>query len=276
MAPSQRYVFPLGVQLAMPSRLDDPDFLALLDMLTRLGFHGIELNIVDFDSLPPEAYLEPLAKRGLRLLMIATGACAKKMNLSLSSPDQLVRERTVREMEKCLALASELGAGVICGFIKGMAGQDRGQALEYLRESLTRLDPIARQLRTPILVEATNHYEATLANTLLGTAKILGNFDNPYFHILPDTYHMNIEEASPLAALVAQAGRYVSIHISDNNRRFPGFGALDFRPILAILRELRFSGFMAIEGRAGRDVLEDLAASARHLEEVSRQLPAED
>ena len=182
----------------------------------------------------------------------------------------------MREMEKCLAFASKSGAGVICGFIKGAAGEDRGRAREYLRESLTGLDPLVRRLRTPILIEATNHYEAALANTLIGTAKILGDFDNPYFHILPDTYHMNIEEASPLAALVAQAGRYVSIHVSDNNRRFPGFGALDFRPTLAILRELRFSGFMAIEGRAGRDILEDVAASARYLEEASRRLLTED
>ncbi|MDR2391708.1 MAG: sugar phosphate isomerase/epimerase [Planctomycetota bacterium] len=276
MALSRRYAFPLAAQLAMPPRLDDPGFLTLLDTLERLGFCGIELNIVDFDSLPPEAYLDPLAKRHLRLLMIATGACAKKKNLSLSSPDQLVREQTLREMEKCLALASRLEAGAICGFIKGMAGQDRGQALKNFRESLARLDSIVRRFQTPILIEATNHYEATLANTLAETAKILDGFDNPHFHILPDTYHMNIEEASPLAALVAQEGRYVSIHVSDNNRRFPGFGALDFRTALAILEKLRFPGFMAIEGRAGQDILEDLAISAKHLEEASRPLLFED
>ncbi|MDR1519524.1 MAG: sugar phosphate isomerase/epimerase [Planctomycetota bacterium] len=268
----QRYAFPLCLQIAPPASPGDAGFAALLDILERLGFHGVEVNLTDFDRFPPEAWLEPLSRRGLKFTMIATGACANLKGLSLSSPDPAIREKTLREMEKCLSFASRLGAGIICGFIKGPAGLERGAALGRLRDSLSRLDPLARQYRTPLLLEATNHYEASLALTLDEAAEIIGVFGNPDFRVLPDTYHMNIEEAAPLAALTRHAGKCVSVHVSDNNRLFPGLGALDFYRVLATLRAAGFSGTMAIEGRNRGRLADEIEFSAKHLEGASSRL----
>ncbi len=266
------YAFPLGIQLAMPASLDDPSFIALLECLGRRGFHGIEMNVIDFDRYKPGDYLDLLRRHGLEFCYIATGAYAKRNGLSLIAEDRAVRDRTVAELEKILRFAAGLGAGAICGFIKGPAGGDPARSPANMRESLSRLDPLVRELKVPLLLEATNHYEATVANSLAQAAALIRPFDNPYYRILPDTYHMNIEEAAPFHAFATHLGQFRSFHVSDNNRLFPGLGAIDFFPILAGLKGLGFDGFMAIEGNTRGDLLTDLEFSADYLENVSRRV----
>jgi sugar phosphate isomerase/epimerase len=82
---------------------------------------------------------------------------------------------------------------------------------------------------------------------------------------------MNIEEAQgPVAALKKWADYYPSIHVSDNNRLFPGLGAIDFATILGALKKMGFEGTMAIEGNLQRSFAEDIRTSAQFLS----QLPA--
>src|SRR5919112_5432511 len=64
-----------------------------------------------------------------------------------------------------------------------------------------------------------------------------------------DTYHMNIEEADPLAALRADAARIGHVQLSDSNRLEPGAGHLDWTALLACLDEIGYAGWLAFECR---------------------------
>jgi sugar phosphate isomerase/epimerase len=79
---------------------------------------------------------------------------------------------------------------------------------------------------------------------------------------------MNIEESSFEAALMQALPWIISVHLSDNNRYFPGFGAIDFGEICAFLSQIGFSGGLAIEGEVKSDVVSDLTASVAYLESV--------
>ena len=83
---------------------------------------------------------------------------------------------------------------------------------------------------------------------------------------------MNIEERSLSAALVKYRHLYDNVHISDNNRRFPGFGAIDFYQILSLLKALDYRGFISIEGNAARSLGEDVVEACRYLEAVSSRM----
>ena len=84
--------------------------------------------------------------------------------------------------------------------------------------------------------------------------------------ILPDTFHMNIEEKDMFASLRKHWGHYSNLHISDNNRRFPGFGAIRFGDLFNFLRSIDYGGTVAIEGNAGNDLLSDIRATMEYLE----------
>jgi sugar phosphate isomerase/epimerase len=123
-----------------------------------------------------------------------------------------------------------------------------------------------------LLVEATNHYESSVANSLEDAAATIQDFRNPYLRILPDTYHMNIEERSMFGALIRFMDLYDSLHISDNNRLFPGLGGLDFLGLLRFLRDVGYAGGIAIEGNVRDSFEEDLGASMGLLRHMLLQL----
>jgi D-psicose/D-tagatose/L-ribulose 3-epimerase len=67
------------------------------------------------------------------------------------------------------------------------------------------------------------------------------------------------------SALKKWAGYHPLIHVSDNNRLFPGLGAIDFATIFGALKKMGFEGTMAIEGNLQRSFAEDIRTSAQFL-----------
>jgi sugar phosphate isomerase/epimerase len=236
-----------------------------MELLESWGFSGIELNIVRPERVEPESLIDVLSGFGLRMTMFATGATAKAEGLSLSSVDETVRLASVRRCAEFLDYASEYGAGIIVGFLKGGTGAEPARAAQLFKDSLARLDAHARAREVPLLVEATNRYESSVANTLAEAVALVQDLNNPYLRILPDTFHMNIEESNLWGALGRYQGFYDTLHLSDSNRLFPGLGALDFPSILRFLRDMGYSGGVSIEGHVRDSFERDLTASMRLL-----------
>ena len=67
---------------------------------------------------------------------------------------------------------------------------------------------------------------------------------------------------------------YQNLHISDNNRFFPGLGAIDFHAVLRLLQGLRYQGTITIEGRVRANWADDVSFSCDYLEQdvYKRQL----
>ena len=260
-----KYIFPLSIQLPPVDDIYDQPTGEKFLLLQKYGFSGVELNITDPDRTDPAELRKYLGKFGLHMTMFASGALAKKHNLSLSHTDRDLRLKAVKTCRNIIEYAAEFKAGVILGFMKGAAGGDREKAKKNFQESIGALSQDALTCKVPILIEATNHYESDIANTTEEAVTLIKEFNNPYLKVLPDTYHMNIEERSSFGTLVKYQGFYESIHISDNNRYFPGFGGLDFFSIINFLVEIGYKGAVAIEGKIKSDFQRDLEISMEYL-----------
>jgi D-psicose/D-tagatose/L-ribulose 3-epimerase len=133
-----------------------------------------------------------------------------------------------------------------------------------LEESLREIVPPAIKRRVPILIEATNRYESSVANALNEAFDVISGFDQASLvQILPDTFHMNIEEKDPFVSLRKHKGRYPNIHISDNNRFFPGYRTIRFADLFDLLRSMDYAGTVTIEGNVKEDLLSDIHAAMR-------------
>jgi D-psicose/D-tagatose/L-ribulose 3-epimerase len=244
---------------------DNQGLQALLETLRELGFWGVELNIGNISGVTLENVRRFLDRFDLKLSMLASGLMAKRDGLSLSHPDEEARRRSVARCREMIDWVAGSEAGVIVGFLKGGPAADGEEARRRFSRSLAEIIPHAEARSVAVLIEATNRYESAIANTLNQAAGFLEGYPAACAQILPDTFHMNIEEPDMLGALRAHWNRVSSIHLSDNNRFFPGFGAIDFGRFTAFLTAEGYRGRLAIEGNVFTDMQSDIRASMRRL-----------
>lgn len=267
---SKPFVFPLSIQIALTD--DDPlspVFQKQLAFLQEQGFSGVEINIQQPEKIDTKALRQCLADNGLKMTMFASGLAARTFGMSLSCTDDSLRRAYVSKCRHYIDFAQTFGAGIIFGFFKGSTGQQPDQARTAFQDAIGQLAPYAADRQVPLLIEATNRYESTLANSLDDTWELIRGFENEYLSILPDTYHMNIEEADMIASLQKHAGHYHSIHLSDNNRFFPGLGGIDFGKVIRFLKNQDYQGGVVLEAIIQDDFYSDVEASMIYLHGIT-------
>lgn len=262
----QPYSFPLALQTVLPENFQHNQvFCDQLQTLKRHGFSAVELNIADPTSVDLPELVEFLNCFDLKMTYFASGLSAKTLNLSLSTTNKNVHRNSVDFCRSTIEWLAGSGIGMIIGFLKGTADADVRQAKDQFLRSLEELAPEAERLNVPLLIECTNRYESAVANSLEDAAELLTYVSGKTIRILPDTFHMNIEESDMDSALEKYIHLYDSIHISDNNRFFPGHGAIDFSRLVQTLRRLGFNGGLAIEGNLKSELAKDLAHTMAYL-----------
>jgi sugar phosphate isomerase/epimerase len=263
----RRYRYFLALQTRLPDDYPaDEEFRRNLETLQRHGFDGVELNIRDPERIDPARLRAYLAEFGLVLSMFASGLTARTFRLSLATPDETRRKQSIARAGKFLEFAREFGAGVIAGLLKGAPDDNDADARERLAASVLELAPLADRLETPLLIEAVNRYESPAGHSLADAWDIAGRAKSRFVQILPDTFHMNIEEVNMRRALIEHRTCFTSLHLSDNTRRFPGFGAIDFGAVIATLDELKYQGGLAIEGNLHGSFTADVEVAMQRLE----------
>ena len=69
-----------------------------------------------------------------------------------------------------------------------------------------------------LLLEPVNRYETNLINTLNDGLDIIEEIGSDHLKLLPDTFHMNIEESSIEESIVRAGSSIGYIHFADSNR----------------------------------------------------------
>jgi len=260
--------FPFTLQCCYDDTSTLASFEKLLLTLSQLGFYGIELNLPNLQAMPHTVLKELLNKYGLKITYIATGAYAKLNQLSLSSADQQVRRTSVDGCKKNIDYAANINCGIIIGFLKGETVKVPQNSEGYLKQSLAEIVEYANQKNVAVLLEATNRYEACVANSVEDAVRIAQSIQKGNIKVLPDTYHMNIEESNPFETLKENISHFTNIHFSDNNRLFPGYGFIDFAAYSKKLAELGYNGTIGIEGNIKTTLLQDIEYTAEYLHKI--------
>ena len=264
-------MFPLVVQIPGIALTDENAFIERLKVLSQNKFMGIEYTPVDFEKDDTAKVKKLTEDFNLKVTRIATGALALREKLSLSESGE-TGKKTIARLKDLIDYAAEFGAEVILGFIKGPPGLNRQEAKRVFTENLAAVSELAGKKNTALVIEATNHYESSVANSVPETAEFLQAVKSPGMRILPDTYHMNIEDTNMCAMLYTYRDCYNAVHLSDNNRFFPGYGALDFKQIISTLVYAKFSGYLGLEGNVKKSFAEDMRLFRDLLSAIERSL----
>ncbi len=260
------YRYPIAVQIVLPEQYQEQeDFAMLLKKLKGQGFTGLELNMRNPADVSIDELSSFLDQFGLHMTMFASGLTAKTHGLSLSHEQHEQRERAVSLLLDMIDKLADRNIGIIVGFLKGPVSSDPVGARDRNKESLAKVAPAAEDADVQVLLEATNRYESSVANSLQDAADIIDHVGSEALKMLPDTFHMNIEERNMFDALSTYRGYYSSIHLSDNNRFLPGHGALDFEKIIRYLDETSYQGGLALEGNTLVSLEDDLVKAMGYL-----------
>jgi sugar phosphate isomerase/epimerase len=127
------------------------------------------------------------------------------------------------------------------------AGASREQAADWAADTFRRAAPALADTGVHLCLEPLSPTEADFINTIAEAQDLLARIDRPNFTLHLDVKAMSTE-ALPTPELIrlhgSQAGHF---HANDANRRGPGFGPTDFRPIFQALTASGYKGWVSVE-----------------------------
>ena len=139
---------------------------------------------------------------------------------------------------------------------------------DLLIPEIKELASHAEQIGVILLVEPLNRYETYYFNRLEQGVEVCKIVESPAVTVLPDFFHMVIEESDISASITAAAGHIGYVHISENNRGQPGCGHFDFKRAFGALKAVGYDGFLGVAceplGDPG-EALKETAMSVRRL-----------
>ena len=244
----------------------------------RLGFDAIELRGAGggrFEARLPD--LRAAAAAGVPMPTV----CVEMLHF-VGDFDEAKRADALAQLKSQLSVMAEIGGRLaMTPASYGMFStrlppfvppRSPAEDHEVLLVAFGALAAHAEAAGVVIALEPLNRYEDHMINAL-GQAKALcAQIDSPAFGIAADTYHMNIEEADPLQALV-DAGPWIRhIQLSDSNRLEPGSGHIDWAATLQAISSIAYADELAYECRLSGPVDEVLPVSVRRVRQADEPL----
>lgn len=212
-------------------------------------FSAVELFLPSADAVSIKEIKQLQAQHSLEIAAIGTGAGMVKHGLSLTDADPVVRQKALEFILALVDFGANFSAPAILGSMQGKHGGSvsKEQALTYLAEALRIIGSHAKARGVTFLYEPLNRYETNLINTVGDAAAFIHNHELDNIKILADLFHMNIEEKSLELAIAENIETIGHIHFADSNRRAIGFGHTDRMPLLLLLHQLQYQGYLSAE-----------------------------
>lgn len=215
----------------------------------RLGYDGVELALLDPQQVDRRRIRAALAEHGLGLPVISTGQVFSEGKVWFTHPEERIRRAAVERIKGLIDLAAEFGAMVNIGRVRGYIheGETHEVAEGRFLAGLAECADHAAGAGVTMILEPVNRYEINYINSVPQAVAALGKLGRPNVKVMPDTFHMNIEDVSITGSLAAASALVGYVHLADSNRWAPGQGHLDFPAIIAALRSIGYDGYVTAE-----------------------------
>jgi len=187
--------------------------------------------------------------------------------------DPAIVASTQDYLRSSIDIAAAVGSGVVAGPMYSSVGRtwrldadERARLLDRLTEALIPLAEHAAAAGVRLAIEPLNRFETSLFNTAEQALELIRRVDSPACGLLLDTFHMNIEERDPAAAIIAAGDHLAHFHACANDRGAPGDDHLDWGALVTALRKVDYTGAVCIESfTSGNEVIATAASVWRPL-----------
>ena len=216
----------------------------------NIGYEAIELHIREPRRYNVNEIRSTALDYGLSVCAVANGMEYTIGGLSLIDDNKDKREAAVERILEHADFAAALNAKLIVGIMRGNIprGADANEYRKRFSESLGRICDYTEKMGIDVVLESILRY---INNYLCGVKETMDficsqNRRGLSLHIY--THSMAIEERNLKESILYCRGRPLGyVHYSDNNRYYPGGGALDFRELTRALIEIGYKGYITVE-----------------------------
>jgi D-psicose/D-tagatose/L-ribulose 3-epimerase len=258
-----------GVNTFIWSATFDQSNFGLLPLIKEAGFDGVEVPL-----FRPQAFAASSIRQATEAHGLGCNACTVLVDgLSLISESADVRRRTRQHLADVAKVAAEAGIKIVAGPLFGPVGYLPGRRRtsdewKWAVEGFQSVGDTLAATGVIFAIEPLNRFETYFLNTASDAAALAAEIAHPNIGILFDTFHANIEEKS-IAAGYRTVGPYLKhVHTCENDRGIPGSGHVEWKEVFRALRELKYDGWLTIEGFGF--ALKDLSAAAAIWRDIER------
>jgi D-psicose/D-tagatose/L-ribulose 3-epimerase len=232
------------------SPLSDADLERLVPLVVGWGFDVIELPIEQPDDWDPGHAAALVSGAGL-----GTTTCAvMTADRDLTTTDAATTAATQDYLRRCVAIAHAVGSPVVAGPVYAPVGRlwpldadDRRRTIARLVEALRSVADEAERHDVRLALEPLNRFETSLINTVEQAMEVVTRVGSPALGVCLDTFHMNIEEKDPAAAVRAAAGHIAHVQACGTDRGTPGADQFGWDRFARALVEASYTGPVSIE-----------------------------
>jgi len=229
-------------------------------LAAQLGYDALEvapftlaqdpqtLRQTDANKLLRTAQSHSLSISSLHWLLV------KPDGLSLVTRDAALRQRTIDLLRQLIDFAGHCGASVLVHGSPKQRSPESGQsvldATFRLEEALAELAPHALDAGVTYCIEPLSPFETPVINTVAEAAAMVDRIGSPALRTMLDVSAASHSEAQPLSDVLSQfltSGHIAHVQVNDKNRRGPGQGNTPQGPVLQVLHDAGYSGWVAVE-----------------------------
>src|SRR3954451_25094048 len=241
---------PLGLStFVLASPFSDGD-VGMFRQVKSWGYDQVEVCIEDPTRLTAETVAKAADDEGLAVLVC--GAFGPDRDVSHEDAER--RRGGLDYLRGCIGFAAAVGSPLVSGPMYAPTGQARlldppARAAQWGRatDSLAQVAEFARDAQVRLAVEPLNRFETDLVNTVEQGVRFCADVGADNVGLLLDTFHMNIEEKSLPAAIVAAGPRVFHFQASENDRGTPGTGHTAWAEVISALADISYTGGVVVE-----------------------------
>ncbi len=225
--------------------------------IAGLGYTGLELapftladRITAVDAETRTRLRAQAAEYGIQLLGLHW-LLARTTGLGLTSPDASVRATTAAYLVELARACRDLGGDILVfgspAQRKIPEGHSREQTVDLAVDTFQRARTAIEDTGVRLCLEPLAPTESDFIQTADEACEILDRLASPAFVLHLDVKAMSSEKASIPDLIRRHIGRLGHFHANDANLRGPGFGDVDFKPILGTLKKVGYTGWVSVE-----------------------------
>ena len=232
----------------------------VLDYSAQLGYDGVEL--APFTLGETASDISAGARKRIRKAAEATGIeiaglhwlLVKPAGLYINHPDAGVRQTTQNYLKELIDLCGDLGGKVL---VHGSPqqrnvkeGWDPIDTWNFAKETFQICAETAQAQGVYYCLEALTPADTNFINTIDEALRMVNEIDHPNFQTMLDcrSIHAGVKSELPRVLQAALGtGKLRHVHVNDPNGRGPGFGNLQFTPLLKVLHDADYQGYISVE-----------------------------
>jgi sugar phosphate isomerase/epimerase len=225
--------------------------------IAEQGYTGLEIapftlapRITDVTLKRREELRKQAESAGIKIIGLHW-LLAKTEGFHLTSTDPGTRKCTAVYIAELARAAAEFGGDILVLGSPLQRNVTEGcsleQATDFAVDTLSHTLPTLEECKVHLCLEPLTKAETNFMNTAADGVSLIRKLHHPFVKLHLDVKAMSAE-SQPTPDVIRSNREFLHhFHANDPNKRGPGFGATDFKPIFHALRDIAYRGWVSVE-----------------------------